>query len=106
TDDDFKGSSVPLPETDYPEIVSVRTVKGAPHAVRFFPNPATNEITIDLNGVSSVDVAIFDLQGKQVMTSNLTDNGSLNIGSLTPGVYMIKSSNQGAEIGYFRMIKQ
>lgn len=63
------------------------------NAFRMFPNPATNEITIQLNNLefNSVKIVVYDLIGREVRKSNHTKNTiSINTGSLSKGVYLVK----------------
>ena len=53
--------------------------------VSIFPNPATEEITIQGN-LEVKTVKLLDLQGKQVLTAT---NSTVNISSLAAGVYIV-----------------
>lgn len=56
----------------------------------FYPNPVTNGkvyITSKLN--ADKQITIFDVLGKKVLQTLLTSK-ELNVGSLSPGVYIIK----------------
>lgn len=105
--DDFKGSSVVLPETDYPDIVSVKDVTVL-SGLRFYPNPAENEIYIDLNNADfkSIDMTISDLSGKVVLSKTVNALESISIADLQSGMYIVQCSNDNQPIGSFRLIKK
>ena len=104
-DDDFIGSSVNLPDTDYPEIVSVRNVVKQ-NGITLYPNPAQNEINFKVDGSIQPDaIQILDLNGKVVMSSTLNLMGSVNISSLTDGMYIVNCFEKGASVASFRVIK-
>ena len=63
------------------------------NAFKIFPNPATNEITIQLNNLefSSIKVTVYDLIGRKVRKSNHTKNTiTINTRSLSKGVYLVR----------------
>lgn len=62
----------------------------------FYPNPASN--TLHILSKSVVDVQIFTLQGKKVISERV--RGDLDISKLTKGVYLIQlQENQNQFIG-------
>lgn len=107
-DDDFKGSSVALPATDYPEIVSVRNINASSQWLRFYPNPADNVVTVDLNkaGISHLTLNIIDLSGKHIKSVEVSNQGTLDVSDLNPGIYVIEGSNANLSLGNFRLIKK
>ena len=57
-----------------------------------YPNPAQNEVTVKGEGI--VNVQIFDVNGRNVLTSN--HDGKMDISNLCTGVYMVHIfSNNG-----------
>ena len=65
-------------------------------AVYVFPNPASNNVFVDLaleNVSDNVNLQVVDIQGRVVMTQNFTnvktDKLQLNVANLNTGVYVI-----------------
>ena len=65
-------------------------------AVSVFPNPATNNVFVDLaleNVSDNVNLQVVDIQGRVVMTQNFanvkSDKLQLNVANLNTGVYVI-----------------
>ena len=58
--------------------------------LNFYPNPVTSG-KIYINSKTSLDkeVTIFDVLGKKVMQATVSTR-ELNVGNLSPGVYIIK----------------
>jgi hypothetical protein len=54
-------------------------------ALSIYPNPAREEITIDVNGAA--EFVVYDVYGKMVIT---TGNKNINISGLAPGVYIVE----------------
>jgi hypothetical protein len=70
-----------------------------------FPNPTNGEVNLSLPENVSVNVSIFDAQGKLVAEQmNVTNNGMLNIAHVTTGVYMVRLTSSNA-IQTFRIVK-
>ncbi len=67
--------------------------------ISVFPNPVSDKVNLkieDLRGVANVQV--FDIYGKMVMQQTTSRmNTSLNMASLSAGIYMIKVMNDGKE---------
>ena len=60
-----------------------------------YPNPVTNGfVSIETTLAGSVQVEIYNLLGKQVISAQPT-NGTLNLSSLQSGVYLIKITQNG-----------
>ena len=58
-----------------------------------YPNPATDQFTVDLSGTGVTDavITLFDMQGRK-MAETRTDksNATINIVSLPKGIYTVK----------------
>jgi len=63
--------------------------------LKLYPNPLTgNVLNIASAANAAKTVAIFDMTGKQVLNTT-TANGTVNTGSLTAGVYLVKVTEEG-----------
>ena len=70
-----------------------------------FPNPTNGEVNLSLPENVSVQVSIFDAQGKLVAEQmNVSNNGKLNISNVTPGVYMVRLTAEN-DTRTFRIVK-
>lgn len=59
--------------------------------IEVFPNPASDTLKLK-SDLSIKQIAIFDLQGKQLksLTTNINNKTIIPITDLTPGMYLIK----------------
>ena len=67
------------------------------NAVRLYPNPTTGMLNIQMNqaSVEVLGVAVFDVQGKQVM--NVSASNNVDLSKLVDGVYFVQiKSNVGS----------
>ncbi|MEA4937309.1 MAG: leucine-rich repeat domain-containing protein, partial [Paludibacter sp.] len=66
--------------------------------IRIYPNPVQNELFVrDLIG-DNVQFSIIDLTGKQIVTGKLFNNKSIDISSLSEGIYFLKVKNEAFKI--------
>ena len=95
---------------EYSEIVQIkRTGKSA---IKIYPNPFTQNISIQLSALESgtAQFAIFDITGKQMMTQEIeiqsgVSNIDLKLGSLAIGTYIVKALLPGTEVLTTKIIK-
>src|SRR5690606_33249665 len=63
-----------------------------------YPNPtATGFVTISSKTNDVINIAVFDILGKQVLNNTVTNN-RLDVSTLTTGVYIMKISQNGQAI--------
>ena len=55
--------------------------------INLYPNPFKNQFNIKSKDAQAVE--LYDLSGKLVLKSNI-ENGTVNAGNLTKGVYIVK----------------
>ena len=61
-----------------------------------YPNPASQDfITISSKSNAKMDIQVFDIIGKQVINTAISNN-TLNISKLTSGVYVVRAIQDGA----------
>ena len=59
--------------------------------IKIYPNPTNNIINIEgLNKNENNTIQIFDVQGKLVITKNISEKGTIDLSELNKGVYVIK----------------
>ncbi|MDC8001654.1 T9SS type A sorting domain-containing protein [Aequorivita todarodis] len=72
---------------------------------KFYPNPAQEVLNLSANNTIE-NVSIFSLIGQKVFETSVNDNEtSIDIASLTPGVYLMKAMIDGNSATY-KIIKQ
>jgi hypothetical protein len=68
-------------------------------SLKIYPNPTKDMIFVELSSVTpqSFGLSVFDITGNLVLESVLSDTGEikepLNVGHLTPGLYLLRVSN-------------
>jgi hypothetical protein len=71
--------------------------------IQLFPNPATNELIVTINGAAPSEVSIFDATGRFVMSAQRTSR--IDIQALAAGVYTLRAVNGGVNYNG-RVVKQ
>ena len=88
--------SDPIPITLYDPVGVKEMLSDA--NVNVYPNPASEQLNIKFNNYKQevIEMNIYDVLGKQVLSSTLTSNlSTFNISDLQSGIYMINLSNSG-----------
>lgn len=76
------------------------------HAHLVFPNPATNVVNIVNKSMNNMQVQLFDMNGKLVMTRSLFNlQETLSVGQLSPGVYTCVLYDDGKKVFSTKLIK-
>lgn len=71
--------------------------------VKFYPNPTSNSVFLELENEIIKEIYIFDLSGKLVITLKNVNN-QIDLSSLKTGTYFIKTDN--INIKSFKIIKR
>jgi hypothetical protein len=62
--------------------------------LKMYPNPAKNNLFIETALNSDINVSIINVLGKEVINSKVSNN-AVNISGLTPGMYIVKITEEG-----------
>jgi hypothetical protein len=61
-----------------------------------YPNPATTQLTVDLNNAGNANMSIYNMLGQVVMEATLTEmSNKINITDLSQGMYVVKVIQNG-----------
>jgi hypothetical protein len=75
------------------------------HNISIFPNPAKDIVTIA--GAAGKDVIIYDNIGRQIFEQKIkTDNENITLNVLSKGIYLVKITENGTEIGTVKLEKR
>ena len=94
------------------QAVFIPTEKTKVAVGKIFPNPAVNQITVSLEAQEegTVQLQVFDLNGKQVMETRTSlqtgsNQPSIDISALSTGMYFIHISGQKGDSSQFKFVK-
>ena len=70
---------------------SIAESKVSNYQAELYPNPTTNSITLNLDGVSNVNIDFMDVQGKLIFSKNSVRSHELiNLSGISKGIYFVR----------------
>lgn len=88
----------------YSDPVTIYLLRQHDHLL--FPNPATNLVNIVNKNMSNMQVQLFDMSGKLVLTKNLSNlQETLSVEQLSPGVYTCVLYDDGKKVFSTKLVK-
>ncbi|MFT5876693.1 MAG: hypothetical protein ACI9GM_000763 [Salibacteraceae bacterium] len=89
------GTPIALDTTNYNYPVSVVELNGKSIETLVYPNPASDQVTVSVDGLTNFSVAVYDLSGRQIMeTINANSFARISVSPLPNGVYFLKVSDR------------
>ncbi len=78
--------------------VGIKDVVNEELSVKFFPNPATDKVTIQLNKQEDIQLELLNVLGETVFQENYTNTNLINISTadFSSGVYFLRISDNQA----------
>ncbi|MFT4782056.1 MAG: subtilisin-like proprotein convertase family protein [Pseudohongiellaceae bacterium] len=68
-------------------------------SIALYPNPATDVVSIKFNNISQLEVTLFDVLSRKVLSKTLRkDNNDIDVSKLAAGTYMVQMKNEKNEI--------
>ena len=64
-------------------------------AITLYPNPTTNQLNINLNGINADQVSIYNSFGQLLLDVKHPVNNTINISQLETGVYFAEIKARG-----------
>jgi hypothetical protein len=80
--------------SEWKESSAVRQIENL--VSNIYPNPATTQLTVDLNNAGNTNMSIYNMLGQVVMEATLTEmSNKVNIADLSQGMYVVKVIQNG-----------
>ena len=74
--------------------------------IKVYPNPAINNLSLEVAGAENMSVFIYNSQGQQIYYGEWTDNSqTIDVSNFDRGLYVVKVINNG-EMITTRVLKQ
>ncbi|MES2619734.1 MAG: T9SS type A sorting domain-containing protein, partial [Bacteroidota bacterium] len=67
-------------------------------SISVYPNPATNQLNINLGGLQEAEVRIFNVDGKLIIETRQSINNSLDISNLAIGIYLVEIKTRDVSV--------
>lgn len=76
------------------DVTTSTATKPVSKVISIFPNPVKDELFISDLTIDNMQFVITDLTGKQIVTGKLSNNKSIDVSSLSKGIYYLNVSGQ------------
>jgi hypothetical protein len=104
--DDIIGLSVELEAAKYAADTATNTVQELSNlGVSFYPNPTNNVLTVSLETEKMGNISIKGLDGRELLSEEIFGRKSIDVSSLSSGVYFIQFTNQSGVKASAKFIK-
>lgn len=71
-----------------------------------YPNPTSNNITINVDGVNSQwNIKLLDIAGSEILSTQMNYQTTINVETLAKGVYIIRATNSDGQQANIRFVK-
>lgn len=82
------------------EILSLTTSNALANSpFNVYPNPATSTVSLDLSGGTLIRASLHDMQGRQVLVTQINHNSAiLDVSSLPKGTYLLRATSQNGAV--------
>ena len=97
-----------MQKTYYTAPVGVQDVNGIVVAMNIYPNPADQQVTVDVSGINTtgMELEIYNVIGQKVAIAALNNNKAvINVADLASGAYVVGCYNKGIKMATARFIK-
>jgi hypothetical protein len=68
--------------------------------IRIYPNPATNQLTIETT--KATNVSIINLLGQELLNTKIERSETIDVSFLADGIYFVKDLNNGGSIKFIK----
>lgn len=101
-DDDINANSIPDFLDDEVVVISLGTAENELIDLAFYPNPATDVVTMSSTQFSSeIGIVVFNINGQQLVSETRTpqnDSVSLDVSGLESGLYFVQIASEGNSV--------
>ena len=108
----FAGFGADIPNSLGVKIIDVATIglgENASVEGNAYPNPATDAVTISIDGEGVANLTVTDIAGKVVISNAVSLNGgkaNVNIASLNAGIYVFNVALENGKTSQFKVTKK
>ena len=68
----------------------IKNIKSSDYSFALYPNPASSGFYINTGSTTSIPVSIYDLNGRLMLTKQVSDKEFISISSFRKGIYIVK----------------
>jgi len=87
----------------YSKIVSVDLKKTLKNDINIYPNPFTNNLTV--NSSTPVTASIYNIEGRLILQKEISGNENINTENLLKGIYFVEIKTE-SDVQHLKIIKE
>lgn len=104
--DDLEGFSVELDSAEYAKDTATNAVPTFQAlGVTFYPNPASNVITVKTESNATGNVVVRSLDGRIIASKQVVGRATVNVAALTRGIYVLEFTNDQGQRASAKFVK-
>ena len=92
-------------EEDFALMVSTTNINTVSDAIVISPNPAMDQISIEIEGVAIESILIYDMNGQLIDKTKVSTNNKIDISEYQSGIYSIKLIDGNRQIHQSKFVK-
>lgn len=101
-------SPVELDTTCSPYVLPVAINEVGPHKyqAKVYPNPFSNQVTIEIADYEQTTILLYNFLGQQVLQQTFPNNTTINTEQLAEGIYIYELRNEAGTVKSGKVVKQ
>ncbi len=99
---DFRYYIVPRSSSDMTAMTGILDMGG--QEISIYPNPTTDFININIDNANRIE--IYDMNGRQIASQNITNNGTISMLNFANGAYILRVMQDNTVLGSTKIIKR
>ena len=68
--------------------------------INLYPNPATSVLNFSKNNIEGTSVRVIDSNGKIILNTTISSNNSINVESLSSGIYFVQLEVESKKVSH------
>jgi len=97
------GSSSALSITSIVDFIGLKELNAFEHAVQFFPNPASNQLTLQSSMNALINYSVSDIAGREITNGSFSSSKNLDVSGFSAGTYFVRLQS-GSLTAYKKLV--
>jgi hypothetical protein len=85
--------------------VGINELLSSGNAIQIFPNPFTNEITVNNSKNNPCEISIYDITSRKMILNKFSNTTTLNTSALSKGIYIYEVKSKNVILSKGKIIK-
>lgn len=82
-------------EAENTNSVQIEEIDNSKNSFNVYPNPASNDVTIEFEKIEQQSIYIFNIIGNMIYSETINDkNIKINVSNWSKGIYLVKTKDK------------